>query len=79
MLSNFADFQMYQNNGISPLNLTAMLQKEYGELYPLMDRSKWHKLAKAYISQKTMRYDVPDDEPVTWKMAAEPIQPSMKC
>ena len=44
-----------------------------------MDRSKWHKLAKAYISQKTMRYDVPDDEPVTWKMAAEPIQPSMKC
>jgi hypothetical protein len=79
MLSNFADFQMYQNNGISPLNLTAMLQKEYGEQYPLMDRSKWHKLAKAYISQKTMRYDVPDDEPVTWKMAAEPFQPSMKC
>ena len=79
LLSNYADFLMWQNKGITLLGLTASLQKEYGDRYPMMTNAKWRDLAKSYIAQKTMRYDVPDDETVTWKMAAEPHATSPNC
>lgn len=78
-LANFADFQMQKFGGISTLRLTSMLQKEYGEQYPLMDSKKWYALVKNYIIQKTMRNEILDAEELTWPMAAEPILPPSNC
>lgn len=44
---------------------------EFGEEYANMKLSDWHRVVRDYISHRTMRYDISDDEPVYYSMAAD--------
>lgn len=44
---------------------------EFGEEYGNMKPSDWYRVVRNYISHRTMRYDIHDNEPVYYSMAAE--------
>ena len=56
--------------GISILGLAKEAILKFGVKYPAMTIHDWTKLARKYAEQRTMNYDLKDDEPVNW-MAAE--------
>lgn len=47
---------------------------EFGEEYGNMRLSDWHRVVRDYVSHRTMRYDINDNEPIFYSMAAEPIE-----
>lgn len=44
---------------------------EFGAEYSNMSMSDWHRVVRDYISHRTMCYDINDDEPVYYSIAAE--------
>lgn len=70
-LTEYADYHMKHNGGISILSLTDLLQKEYGDRFGSMGSHQWYDLVRDYVERRTLRYDIPDDEEVRWNMAAE--------
>ncbi len=69
-LVSHADELMHKNNGIAILALSKMLQESYGNEYASMGAREWYVVVREYVERQTMRYNIPDDEPVMW-MAAE--------
>lgn len=69
-LVSHADELMHKNNGIAILALSRMLQESYGSEYASMGAREWYVVVREYVERQTMRYNIPDDEPVMW-MAAE--------
>lgn len=65
-----ANTLMQTNNGIDILSLSRGLQEDFGEQYASMNAKDWYGVAREYVEQQTMRYDIRDDEPVMW-IAAE--------
>lgn len=72
-LADYADKTMSYNKGISILKLQQACIEEFGEEYSLMQKGDWYKAIKTYFEEKTLRYDIRDDEPVSWRMAADPL------
>ncbi len=70
-LSEFADDMMKALQGISILKLQKACIEKFGETYCTMKVTDWYRVAKEYIELQTKRNYVPDDEEVTWQMAAE--------
>ena len=70
-LSQYAEEMMKFNNGISILSLQQACMKEFGEEYSLMEQRDWYNVVKSYLAEKSHRYNLRDDEEVTWMMAAE--------
>ncbi|MBR4651078.1 MAG: AlwI family type II restriction endonuclease [Prevotella sp.] len=70
-VAKYTDTLMEQFNGISILSLQRELIDKFGKTYFEMKQGDWYNVIKDYVGQKTMRYDIPDNEPVTWRMAAE--------
>lgn len=65
-----ANTLMQTNNGIDILSLSRGLQEDFGEQYASMNAKDWYGVAREYVEQQTMRYDIRDDEPVMWMVAA---------
>ena len=61
---------MQIRKGIDILTLSRELQDYFGLEYGSMGVTQWYKVTREYVERQTMRYDIPDDEPVMW-MAAE--------
>lgn len=57
--------------GIDILTLTRELQEYFATEYGSMTGSQWLAVTRDFVKRQTMRYDIPDNEPVTWRMAAE--------
>lgn len=70
-LSEFADDMMKAFQGISILKLQQACIEKFGETYCTMKVSDWYHVVRDYVERQTRRYDVRDDEEVTWMMAAE--------
>ena len=70
-LANYANELMTRNGGISILTLSHLLQEEYGQEYASMGMREWHDVVRDYVQRHTCRYNIPEDEKVTWMMAAE--------
>ena len=66
-----ADEIMHNRNGISILALSRELQENYGTEFATMSARDWYVVTREYVQRQTMRYDIRDDEEVTWKIAAE--------
>ena len=67
----FADEIMHNRNGISILALSRELQENCGSEFSTMTARDWYVVTREYVQRQTMRYDIRDDEEVTWMMAAE--------
>ena len=65
-----ADVLMQTNNGIDILSLSRQLQEVFGEQYGSMSAKDWYGVTRDYVERQTMRYDICDDEPVMWMVAA---------
>lgn len=65
-----ADFLMQANKGIDILSLSRQLQEVFGEQYGSMSAKDWYGVTRDYVERQTMRYDICDDEPVMWMVAA---------
>jgi len=65
-----ADMLMQTNNGIDILSLSRELQEVFGEQYGSMSAKDWYGVTRDYVERQTMRYDICDDEPVMWMVAA---------
>lgn len=70
-LADYADKLMANNGGISILTLSRSLQEEYGQEYASMGIREWHDVVRDYIQRHTRRNNIPEEEEVTWMMAAE--------
>ena len=70
-LSEFADDMMTTFQGISILKLQRACIEKFGETYCTMKVSDWYHVVRDYVERQTKRYDIRDDEEVTWMMAAE--------
>jgi hypothetical protein len=66
-----ADEIMHNRNGISILTLSRELQENCGSEFATMSARDWYVVTREYVQRQTMRYDIRDDEEVTWMMAAE--------
>lgn len=65
-----ADGLMQANKGIDILSLSRQLQEVFGEQYGSMSAKDWYGVTRDYVERQTMRYDICDDEPVMWMVAA---------
>lgn len=65
-----ADVLMQANKGIDILSLSRKLQEVFGEQYGSMSAKDWYGVTRDYVERQTMRYDICDDEPVMWMVAA---------
>ena len=65
-----ADVLMQANKGIDILSLSRQLQEVFGEQYGSMSAKDWYGVTRDYVERQTMRYDICDDEPVMWMVAA---------
>jgi hypothetical protein len=70
-LSEFADDMMKAFQGISILKLQQACIDKFGDTYCTMKIGDWYHVVKDYIERQTKRYDIRDDEEVTWMIAAE--------
>lgn len=66
-----ANTLMQTNNGIDILSLSRELQEVYGEQYASMNAKDWYSVTREYVERQTMRYNIPDDEPVMWRAAED--------
>lgn len=55
------------------LGLTKNLILKFGEEFPIMKEKNWYEISKMYVMKRTRKYQITDDEPILWKMAAEPL------
>lgn len=69
-LAKKADVLMQANKGIDILSLSRQLQEVFGEQYGSMSAKDWYGVTRDYVERQTMRYDICDDEPVMWMVAA---------
>ena len=65
-----ADVLMQANKGIDILSLSRQLQEVFGEQYGSMSAKDWYGVTRDYVERQTMRYDIRDEEPVMWMVAA---------
>lgn len=70
-MAHYADIQMKNNGGISIFTLSRMLQEEFGGEYASMGAREWHNVVRDYVQRHTCRFNITDEEEVTWMMAAE--------
>ena len=70
-IAEYANIMMALFSGISILSLTKACVEKYGETYFMMKASDWYHVVSDYVKQKTQRYDLNDDDTVTWMIAAE--------
>lgn len=68
----FIDNIVAMQVGKDILTLVSDCIKEFGEEYANMRQSEWYRLIREYVSRRTMRYDISDNEPIYYSMAAEP-------
>ena len=68
-----ADELMKERNGIDILTLSRELQDNFSLEYASMSPRDWYNVTRNYIERQTLRYDIRDDEPVSWRMAADPL------
>lgn len=66
-----ADEIMRESKGIDILTLTRMLQKKFGLEYVSMTARQWYSITRDFVERQTMRYNIPDSEPVMWKAAED--------
>jgi len=69
-LSEFVDDMMKAFHGVSILTLQKACIEKYGEAYCTMKQSDWYRVVRDYVEKQTMRYNIRDDEPVMWMVAA---------
>lgn len=72
-LALLADELMKERNGIDILTLSRELQDNFSLEYASMSPRDWYNVTRNYIERQTLRYDIRDDEPVSWRMAADPL------
>jgi len=72
-LALLADELMKERNGIDILTLSRELQDNFRLEYASMSPKDWYNVTRSYIERQTLRYDIRDDEPVSWRMAADPL------
>ena len=72
-LTNYVDGLMNSYHGITILTLVKLCIEQYGDTYCTMKVSDWHHVVCDYVKRKTNRYEIRDDEPVVWSMAAETL------
>ncbi len=70
-LAAFANNLMQVFQGISVLKLQKACMENFGETYPNMKPSDWYRVVRDYVERRTRRYDLRDNEEVTWSRAAE--------
>lgn len=70
-IAEYANIMMALFSGTSILSLTKACVEKYGETYFMMKASDWYHVVSDYVKQKTQRYDLNDDDTVTWMIAAE--------
>ena len=70
-LSEYADDMMKAYKGITILKLQQACIEKFGETYCTMDIGDWYHVVKDYVERQTRRNNVPDDEKVTWQIAAD--------
>lgn len=72
-LVTLADELMRTRNGIDILTLSRELQEYCSAEFGSMSAHDWYRVIREYVERQTMRYDIRDDEPVSWRMAADPL------
>lgn len=77
-LSEFADSMMKAFQGISILTLQQACINKFGVKYGTMNAGDWYKVVRDYLERQTRRYDLADDENVSWLIAAEPADSNLK-
>lgn len=67
---SFMKMVVSANSNISILSLAREAINEFGIKYPAMAIKEWMALSRKYAEKRVMRYDIKDDESISW-MAAE--------
>lgn len=67
----FVDNVVALHAGKSILAIVRDCINEFGEEYGNMRISDWRSVIRDYVSHRTMRYDINDNEPVYYSIAAE--------
>ncbi len=70
-IRQFVDNVVALRAGKDILALVEDCINEFGEEYVNMRLSDWHRVVRDYVSHRTMRYDINDNEPIYYSTAAE--------
>lgn len=70
-IRQFVDNVVALRTGKNILAIVSDCINEFGEEYGNMKLSDWHRVIRDYVSNRTMRYDINDNEPIYYSMAAE--------
>ena len=73
-VAEYADRLMNEFHGITILTLQKEITNKYQETYFLMNGGDWYHAVREYVMRKTQRYDIKDEETITWQIAAEPFK-----
>ena len=72
-VAEYADRLMKEFHGITILTLQKEITNKYQETYFLMNGGDWYHVVRKYVEHQTHRYDIKDEEPITWQMAADSL------
>lgn len=72
-VAEYADRLMKEFHGITILTLQKEITNKYQETYFLMNGGDWYHVVRKYVEYQTHRYDIKDEEPITWQMAADSL------
>ena len=70
-VANFVDSLVAMHNGNNILSIITECIKKFGEEYECMEMSDWNRVIRNYIVEKTHQYDIGDNTPIYYSMAAE--------
>lgn len=70
-IKRFVDNVVALHTGKDVLAIVAECISEFGEEYGHMKFSNWYSVVRDYVAHRTKRYDISDNEPVYYSMAAE--------
>lgn len=70
-VANFVDGLVAMHRGSNILSVIKECVLEFGEEYKDMKLSDWHQVIRNYIVEKTRQYDIDDNAPIYYSMAAE--------
>lgn len=70
-LCQFVDGIVAYQSGQNILSIMRKCIDQFGKEYPNMKLSDWHRVIHDYVAHRTMRYDICDEETVSFSIAAE--------
>ena len=71
-IRQFVDNVVAQRTGKNILAIVGDCINEFGEEFGNMSLSDWHHVVRDYVSHRTKRYDINDNEPVYYSTVADP-------